>query len=74
MKSLPEDIYSSYVDTWIQNGSRCRCWNGCERSRIEILSVLKLLAFHEIRGCYPLNFRYEVEAKIGMMKIFYGIG
>ena len=62
----PSDIYHSKIDTWIQDGR--------PRNEEEILSVMKLLAFREKWGCCPQFFRYRIESKIGMVKIFYAVG
>ena len=62
----PGILYHSKIDTWIQDGR--------PRNEEEILSVLKLLAFREKWGCCPRFFRYKIESKIGMLKIFYAVG
>ena len=62
----PDDIYHSEIVTWIQDGR--------PRNEEEILPVLKLLAFREKWGCCPRFFRYKIESKIGMLKIFYAVG
>ena len=61
-------LYNNRIDTRIIQDGRRRPMNE------EILSVMKLLAFREKWGCCPRFFRYKIESKIGMLKIFYAVG